>query len=140
MASDQIERRLENLRRAIKRDPVDALLIVAGHNVRYLTGFTGDASVLIVAQDRTLLISDGRFATQLEQECPGLEVHIRPVEQLLFDAVGEVAGKFGANRLGFEPSKLTVANFETIRQQAPLPSCRNVDRMNSAAIQVQHRV
>ena len=118
MAAEQSERRLEALRRAIRDEPVDALLVVAEQNVRYLTGFTGDASALLVSRDRALLISDGRFVAQLAAECPGLEVHVRPVEQLLFDAVGEVVAGFGARRVGFEPAKLSVARFETIRQRA----------------------
>ena len=112
------ERRLDKLRRAIRADPVETLMVVAEQNIRYLTGFTGEPAVLLVGKDRTLLISDGRFATQIEQECPGLEVHIRRVDQLLFDAVGEVLAKIGAPRIGFEPSKLSVANFETIKEKA----------------------
>ena len=116
---DHRERRLEKLRRAIRTDPIDAILIAAPQNVGYLTGFTGEATALLVGQDRTLLISDGRFTTQLAQECPGLDVHVRPVEQLLFDAIGAVINQFGARRVGFEPAKLTVAQFETIKTKAP---------------------
>ena len=116
---DLRERRLEKLRRAIRTDPIDAILIVAAQNVGYLTGFTGDASALLISKDRTLMISDGRFTTQVAEECPGLEVHIRPVEQLLFDAIGQVVSRFGATRVGFEPAKLSVAQFETIKEKAP---------------------
>ena len=118
MPTDPSPRRLDNLRRAIRDDPVDALLVAGEPNVRYLTGFTGDASVLLVTRDRALMISDGRFVTQLAQECPDLEVHVRPVEQLLFDAVGEVIGKFGAARVGFEPARMSVAQHEAIRGKA----------------------
>ncbi len=37
-------------------------------NWYYLTGFTGDAGVLIVGQGKTTLISDGRFTTQAHEE------------------------------------------------------------------------
>ena len=115
---DSSARRLERLRKLFKSDRVDVLLVASEPNVRYLTGFTGEASVLLVSKDRALLVSDGRFATQLEQECPGLEAHIRPVGQLLFDGLGEVVDKFGARRVGFEPSALSVANFETLKEKA----------------------
>ncbi len=115
---DQTARRLERLRRTLKAARVDALLVASEPNVRYLTGFTGEASVLLVSRDRALLVSDGRFATQLEQECPGLEVHIRPVGQLLFEGAGEVVAAFGAARVGFEPSALSVAHFETLKDKA----------------------
>ena len=115
---DSSARRLEKLRRLFRMDRVDVLLVASEPNVRYLTGFTGEASVLLVAKDRTLLVSDGRFATQLEQECPALEVSIRPVGQPLFEGLGEVVDKFGAHRVGFEPASLTVANFETLKDKA----------------------
>jgi Xaa-Pro aminopeptidase len=115
---DSSARRLEKLRRLFKADQVDVLLVLSEPNVRYLTGFTGEASVLLVTKDRTLLVSDGRFTTQLQEECPGLDLHIRPVGQPLFEGLGEVVDKFGARRVGFEPSALSVANFETLKGKA----------------------
>lgn len=115
---DLNEKRLEKLRRAIRTEPIDTLMVAAPQNVHYLTGFTGDQSVLLVGKASTLLVSDGKFATQLEQECPGLDVHIRPVEQLLYDAVGETVARFGTSRLGYEPSKLTMAQHATIAARA----------------------
>jgi Xaa-Pro aminopeptidase len=115
---DSSTRRLDKLRKRLKKDRVDVLLVASEPNVRYLTGFTGEASALLVGDDRSLLVSDGRFATQIEQECPGLEVHIRPVGQLLFDALGEVLDKLGMRRVGFEPSSLSVANLETLKEKA----------------------
>jgi Xaa-Pro aminopeptidase len=116
---DPTVRRLEKLRRATRGDRVDLVMVAAETNVRYLTGFTGEASVLLVGKDRAILVSDGRFSTQIEQECPGLEAHIRPVGQLLFDGVGEVLDQLGAGRVGFEPSALSVASFEALKAKAP---------------------
>ncbi len=123
---DFYARRLEKLRRALRVDGVDALLVASEANVRYLTGFTGEASALLVGEDRSILVSDGRFATQIERECPGLEVHIRPVGQLLFDGVGAVVSGFGSGRVGFEPSSLSVANFEVLKDKAKTIEWRGV--------------
>ena len=108
----------DKLRRLFKDDRVDVLLVISPSNVLYLTGFTGEASVLLVTRDRTLLVTDGRFTNQLREECPDLELHVRPISQLLFEALGEVVDKFGARRVGFEPSSLSVANFETLKDKA----------------------
>jgi Xaa-Pro aminopeptidase len=116
---DLSARRLEKLRKAIRADRIDLLMVTSETNVRYLSGFSGEASVLLVGKDRAILVSDGRFTTQIAQECPGLEVHIRPVGQLLFDGVGELLARIGARRVGYEPSSLTVASFETLREKAP---------------------
>ena len=76
--------------RDLEADELDALLVSSPTNVSYLTGFTGDSSVLLVGRDRDLIISDGRFTTQLEQECPGLEAHIRPPGQEMNPAIAQV--------------------------------------------------
>ena len=69
-------------------------------NVSYLTGFTGDSSVLIVGRERDLIISDGRFTTQLEQECPGLEASIRLPGQEMNPAIAQVLETMGLRRRG----------------------------------------
>ena len=112
---DRTTSRRDRLARSLKADGVDALLVSAPTNVRYLTGFTGEDSVLLLARDRALIVSDGRFTTQLGQECPDLDVQIRPVGQSLPEGVAEAAGKLGFRRLGFEPAALSVAEFEAIR-------------------------
>ena len=62
-------------------EQLPGLLVTNPLNVTYLTGFTGEASYLIVTPKKTLLISDGRFADQLKEECPDLEIVIRPAKQ-----------------------------------------------------------
>lgn len=99
-------------------ESLDALLISNPNNVSYLTGFSGEASWLIVGHESTLLVTDGRFTQQLAEECPGLELHVRPPSQTVPDAVAEVLNKLGLRSVGFETS-LTVAEFETITKATP---------------------
>ena len=54
------------------------LLVTNFTNVTYLTGFTGDDSYLLVTPKQQIVISDPRYTTQFEEECPGVEAHIRP--------------------------------------------------------------
>ena len=82
---DRTPHRREKLAETFKADRVDALLVATVTNVSYLTGFTGDDSTLLLSRDRAIVVSDGRYTTQLAQECPGLEVHIRPVGQPMID-------------------------------------------------------
>lgn len=116
---DRTPHRREKLLKAFKADQIDALLISSPTNVRYLTGFTGDDSTLLLTRDRATVLSDGRYTTQLKQECPNLELVIRPVGQTMTGAIAETVGKLEVRRLGFEPSALTVAEFENLKQQSP---------------------
>ncbi|WP_165066692.1 M24 family metallopeptidase [Paludisphaera rhizosphaerae] len=113
---DRILRRRDALRAELASQDVAALLVVDPSNVAYLTGFTGDSSYLLVGRDgRDMVLSDGRFTTQLEQECPGLEAYIRPNVQPMTKAVAEIAEKLRLPSLGFEASHLSVADFEAVK-------------------------
>jgi Xaa-Pro aminopeptidase len=116
---DQTGQRREQLRRTLESSDAEALLVSSTTNVRYLTGFTGDSSVLLMAPGRDLLISDGRFTTQIEQECPGLEAYIRPSGHDLNHAIIPLIGSLGLRRLAFEATSWTVADYETIRDGVP---------------------
>jgi Xaa-Pro aminopeptidase len=111
--------RREKLARTLKRDRVDALLISSVTNVSYLTGFTGDDSTFLLTRDRGVVISDGRYASQLQQECPESQIHIRPTGQLMNDAIALVAGQLGIHRFAFEANSLSVADFEELREKLP---------------------
>ena len=46
----------------------DGLLVSDPANIRWLTGFTGSAGVLLVTGERALLTSDGRYRTQADEQ------------------------------------------------------------------------
>jgi Xaa-Pro aminopeptidase len=103
------------------RDPdTDALLVSHPLNVTYLTGFTGEASWLVLGGNgRAVLVSDGRFTQQVAEECPGLEVVIRPADRTLHQAVANTLTGLGFRRVAVEASHLTLADLETLRGLAP---------------------
>ena len=116
---DRTLQRRENLFPTLKAARADAFLILSPANVRYLTGFTGEAATFLLTRDRPILISDGRFTTQLEEECPGLTVHVRQVGQKMSAALGELIKSLGVGRVAFESAALTVADFEALREALP---------------------
>lgn len=110
--------RRDRLLSQIRLEGLDAFLVTNPVNVTYLTGFSGEATYLVLSPTKTILISDGRFVEQLTEECPGLDAKIRPPTQLLADAASEVFSLLGANHVGFESGHLTVADFESIKAKA----------------------
>ena len=48
---------------------IDALLVSAPPNVRYLSGFTGDNGLLLLTPDSQTLFTDPRFTIQAAEEC-----------------------------------------------------------------------
>ena len=53
--------RADRLRATFDDARVDALVVANLTNVRYLTGFTGSAAVVLVTPDELVFVTDGRY-------------------------------------------------------------------------------
>jgi len=108
--------RLERLRERLGDVGVDALLVTSLVNVRWLTGFTGSAGVLVVGPARVVLATDGRYRTQSADQ-----VAAAGVADVVDIAVGGLEDQAAAivaavspeeRRVGFESTQLTVSAHE----------------------------
>ncbi len=102
-------KRCEKLRSQIRKAKLDALLVTNFTNVSYLTGFSGDDSYLLVTPKDCIVLSDERYTTQLEEECPDLELEIRGPGKKMLSSVAKVVSRLKAKRIGFEAASMTVA-------------------------------
>jgi Xaa-Pro aminopeptidase len=73
--------RIERVRAAFDEHDIDALVVTTLPNIRYLTGFSGSAAVLVVTKDLAVLTTDGRYRTQAAEQlrqsgAPEVEVSI----------------------------------------------------------------
>ncbi len=117
MASDRHQTRRSRLISAIKKAQLDLLIVSHPPNVTYLTGFTGDASCLLIGPKRTVMVSDSRFETQLADECPGLATEIRTSKTQTVDFLAEILGKLGMKRIGFESAYTTVGTHQSLAEK-----------------------
>jgi Xaa-Pro aminopeptidase len=63
--------RISGLRDKIGSQGLDCLVITSLANVRYLTGFTGSAALLLVSRHTAVLATDGRYRTQAADQLAG---------------------------------------------------------------------
>src|SRR5688572_12702064 len=72
-----VEERLGRLRRSLAASGLDAMLVSALPNVRYLTGFSGSNALAVVTHTDCVLLTDFRYATQVKLEVdPAVRVAI----------------------------------------------------------------
>jgi Xaa-Pro aminopeptidase len=100
--------RHKNVRDAMKHLKLDGLLLTHPPDLAYLTNFTGDDSIGLVAEKDIHLITDFRYEEQAAIEAGWLKVTIRDakMEEALVKAITAAKTK----RIGFE------ANFATVGQ------------------------
>ncbi len=102
--------RIPRLAARLQEFGCDGLLVTNLTNIRYLTGFTGSAALLLVLPDDSLLVSDGRYRDQAAAESQAAKAPVRmeiaqPAGQSA--AIEQVAK--GLRRLGLEADDVTWA-------------------------------
>jgi Xaa-Pro aminopeptidase len=116
---DRHEARRDKLRRALRKAGAGALLVTDFTNVTYLTGFTGDDSYVLLRSDGEVVLSDPRYTTQLGEECPGVDLHIRPPGTKMLEALVKVLKSSKVGRLGIEAESMSVALRDQIAGEMP---------------------
>ncbi len=97
--------------------PVDALLVTHPVNVRWLTGFSGSAGLLLVTGERAWLATDGRYRTQAAEQLAGSGLADQ-VELVVGDgraqreAVVAGAASTASGRVGLEAERVSWAAKE----------------------------
>jgi Xaa-Pro aminopeptidase len=101
--------RIDRLRAGFPDAGIDALFVTRLVNIRYLTGFTGSAGLLLVGPDEVLFVSDGRnkdqSADQLAAAGVPARIEISGTEQKRI--VHDAAQAKGYGRVGLEAHGVT---------------------------------
>lgn len=100
---------LNDIRYALEKQALDSLIVTSVVNVRYLTGFTGDSSVVIVTPDRVLFITNSLYYEEALDTIPD------PYEVLdagagLFAYLEEQGKDLFGKTAGYEPENMTCAS------------------------------
>jgi Xaa-Pro aminopeptidase len=115
---DYFAARRDRLRKLLNKVGVETLLVTSYSNVTYLTGFTGDDSFLLITRSDQVLLSDARYTTQLEEECPGLDLHIRAARESMLEGAVNLCQQAKISRLGIEGDSMTVGYHQRLATKA----------------------
>jgi Xaa-Pro aminopeptidase len=92
---------------------IPALLVTHLPNIRWLTGFTGSAALLLVSADSTVLVTDFRYATQAPLEC-GAVADVIIDRTNVWDRMRRVLVSTGTGAVSYEGHVVTVRDAERI--------------------------
>lgn len=107
--------RLDRLRRLLASRALDAVLITDTKNRRYFSGFTGSAGVLLITEDRALLLTDFRYLEQAASQAELFEIVDSggTADNKLLDLFQE----FAIKNLGFENQVMTVQEYQKLQNK-----------------------
>jgi Xaa-Pro aminopeptidase len=109
LAPMDVAGRLPRLRALLDEAGADALLVTHLTNIRYLTGFTGSAALLLVRADGALFVSDGRYRDQAREQLAANGIDASIEISALEQDERLAAGAEGLGRIGLESTHVTWA-------------------------------
>jgi Xaa-Pro aminopeptidase len=113
------------VRAVLEAQGLDALVVTAASNVRYLANHVGSAGLVLLTRDTIHLLADFRYREAVRQRqaseaaCPGLLVH--EVRASYDEALADLLEGLGAagppkTDVGIEAGDMTVARYEWLRR------------------------
>jgi len=111
--ADRRGERQAALRAALAEEGLDALLVTHLPNIRYLTGFTGSAALLLIGAETATLVTDFRYAVQAPREVDSAAA-VEIDQKSVWDRLGRVLAAAAPAVLGVEAQALTVRDAERV--------------------------
>lgn len=98
----------------MKEQELDAFLVTSEINVRYISGYTGDDSSLLITPDAYYFLTDARYVEQAQKECPDYVIlDSRAFAGTKGMLIQHLAKEQHADRIGFEEDEVS---YQTYRQ------------------------
>jgi Xaa-Pro aminopeptidase len=102
------------LQKLLGANDVDTLLVTSPADWYYLTGFTGEAGLLLVTRRGVTLVTDARFTVQAAEELSGVTVVLQ--QDGVYRTAGRLLQKWKGRRACIEPNQLTLEQFEALKK------------------------
>lgn len=105
------------IREKMAQNKVDALLVTNHLNRRYLTNFTGSAGVVIITENKAIIMTDFRYENQVHEQTEGFEIIIyKQSDAMLVNVIQEV-NRLNIRSLGFESDDLNFDTFTLLNEK-----------------------
>ncbi|MEF2144649.1 MAG: Xaa-Pro peptidase family protein [Desulfovibrionaceae bacterium] len=126
------EQRRDNLRKRLKAEGVDALIVTHAANRYYLSGFELHDSqcnesagwLVITADGREKLLTDPRYEDAAKRVFPAEDVFIYAGAK--FDQIGPFLKGLGIQTYGFEPRAMHLYDYDKVQEHVRLVSTTNL--------------
>jgi Xaa-Pro aminopeptidase len=119
------KKRIDDIRKEMIKSNLDGLVINHLDFIRYLTGFTGSAALLIITKNKADFVSDFRYKEQSAKQVKGAKIHI--LKKRTTEALEDFPQYNTKNaRFGYPASYLSVAELNVLKEKwqnvIPIPS------------------
>ncbi|MBM4055810.1 MAG: aminopeptidase P family protein [Planctomycetes bacterium] len=106
---------LNELKGKIEKEGADGFLVTNEINIRYITGFTGSDSILLITPGNVYLFTDFRYVEQAQQDNP--EIKIVERKTTLINSICEKMKQLKIKKLLVESLHISMEQFNEMKQK-----------------------
>ena len=94
---------------------VNNLLVLKHANVSYLSGFDAPDASLLITKDKTILITDHRYATEYRNLIANTHIHVVTIKKDFIDTVNSLSAECAIVKLGFEYNVIHLRTYQKLK-------------------------
>lgn len=115
-----MERRIIKLRKFMNANDLHAMLVSKAENVRYFSGFSGSAGMLLITKSSNKLLTDFRYIEQATAQAKQFEI-VR-YSATLWKTLADLVKNSDISKIGFEGDFITYDGYLEIVDTLPMVS------------------
>ncbi|MFH0791476.1 MAG: Xaa-Pro peptidase family protein [Candidatus Omnitrophota bacterium] len=105
------------IKRFLKEQGLDGLVISSPYNISYLSGIISRDSLLIISEKANLYLTDSRYTEEAKNKLPVGLFKIEQINGSLSDLIAKLCKKFNFKRLGFEAKYLSFGEYQKLKEK-----------------------
>ena len=124
---EPFKQRLQTLKQRLRDTKAEALLVTSANDIRYLTGFSGEDSWVVISArgSRPTILSDFRFEEQIQRQAPHATTIIR--KQGLAAELKKLIDRKHIQKLGLQPGHVTLQVRGALKKQLGASTLVEID-------------
>ena len=112
MSREYFKRRQNLLKELLSQKGLDGMMVTNLTHIRYLCGFTGSSATLVITEEQTNFITDGRYVVQSEKEVKGANIIIDSVPH--FEVIKNQNLLTNGSKIAFDGKNVSHEGFQQI--------------------------
>lgn len=108
--------RIRRVRAAMAEDRLETFFFADPANIFYLSGFRGSDGALLLTPSESVLLVDGRYGTQAQQQAPRCRLVVYKIK---VEGIAEEIKRSKARRVGFESQAVSVDFHGALKKELP---------------------
>ena len=110
--NDVFKKRFNNILEKLSNEGFNGMYITNLTNIRYLTGFTGSAGILLIINEQSFFLTDGRYIKQASEQVKNANITI--IEQDYLSEIKNLNVLKNKDKVAFEANHMSVISYNLL--------------------------